>query len=186
MVTPYVGAISIADVRAEIGAGAPYNMDSLPFRRMARKPTGTISLSDLRLRYAPNVGNLASPSGLGHDSMFVANDVSVTSLSITIVAQTYANNYVITDNNVGAEFMSSWLIDANTTYTDNYKITWVWDSIGAGLTVTPAQSNVVISSNVVITAYRNGQVSKAAVCTIHIEDIYDSSRYVNATITLTF
>lgn len=185
MVTP-LNAISIADVRAEIGAGAPYDMNSLPFRRMARKPTGTISLSDLRARYAPNVGNLASPSGLGHDSMFVANNASVTSLKITIVAQTYPNNYVINDNNMEAEFVSSWLTGANTSYTDNYKITWVWDSIDAGLTVTPAQSNVVISSNVVITAYRNGQVSKAAVCRIHIEDIYDSSRYVNATITLAF
>ena len=185
MVTPS-GVISIADVRAEIGGSAPYDMNSLPFRRMARKPTGPVSMYDLRTRYAPNVGSLAASSSLGHDSMFTANDAGITHLSINVVAQTYANNYVITDSSYAAEFISSWLLDANTSYTDNYKISWVWDSIGGGLTVTPAQSDVIISSNVVITAYRNGQSGKAAVCRFHIEDIFDSSRYVNATVTLAF
>ena len=180
------GAISVADIRAEIGYGAPYDLNSLPFRRMARKASGAISMSDLRLRYAPNVGYLAYPSGLGHDNMFIANNSSITHLSINVIAQTYNNNYVITDSSSASEFISSWLLDANTSYTDNYKISWVWDSVGAGLTVTPAQSDVIISSNVVITAYRNCESGRSAVCRLHIEDIFDSSRYVNATVTLTF
>ena len=189
MPTPASGAISINDVKNEQAAAqsgfSAVNLNDITYRRMARKPTGAISLGDLRGRYPALPGTLAAASSIGNGQMVTASP-SDTILTLTISASVAAGNFSVVGNVTGNKYSSSWLIGAGVTCFDNYFVTWTLQSLGAGLTATASNSNVQITGDVQLVVNRNGQFGRSAVYLIHIEDSFDNTRYVNSTITLTF